>query len=373
MPELTLVILSAGNSTRFGSNVKKQWLRIGAKPLWQFVADRLAAMVNPAKIVITAHADEARYMRQHGSYEIVLGGESRQESLQNALHAVETPWVIVTDVARACVPEAVVQRLLDARNEADIVVPYLSVADTVVYRNETIDRDEVKLIQTPQLSRTEVLRKALDAKTLYTDDSSAVKAMGGTVFYVKGSTSAKKITVYDDLKALSCLEAPAAIQKTGTGFDVHRFSETGPMVLGGIEIDTDFGFEAHSDGDVALHALIDALLGAVGAGDIGELYPDTDMANRGIDSKRMLADVVGFLHRTGHTITNVDVTIIAQTPKLLAYKEKMRAKIAPILKIAPINVNIKATTTEKLGFVGRKEGVAVEAVATVQYYNWKSI
>ncbi len=365
------MILSAGNSTRFGQEVRKQWLRIGTKPLWQFVADRLTAKTDAVRTIITAHPNELSYMRKHGNYTIIEGGKSRQESLRNALSHVDTEFVIVTDVARACIPQEMLDRILSARGKADIIVPCLPVTDTVVYQNETIDRDAVKLIQTPQLSRTGVLRKALDSQTLYTDDSSAVKAMGGTVFYVKGSINAKKITIFDDLEALPCLEAPKPVVKTGIGFDVHRFCRDKKMVLGGVEIDSELGFEAHSDGDVALHALIDALLGAIGAGDIGELYPDTDMANKDIDSRKMLAEVVAFIKHTGHSIVNADITIMAQTPRLSPYKERMRETIASILGIAPIDVNIKATTTEKLGFVGRKEGVAVEAVASVQYYHWK--
>jgi 2-C-methyl-D-erythritol 4-phosphate cytidylyltransferase/2-C-methyl-D-erythritol 2,4-cyclodiphosphate synthase len=371
LPDFTIVILSAGNSTRFGQEVKKQWLRIGDKPLWQFVADDLAQKCRCEKIIVTAHPDEASYMRKHGSYTVVTGGASRQESLKNALAHVDTDYLLVTDVARACIPKDMLERILEAKGRADIVVPFLPVSDTVVYQNETIDRDHVKLIQTPQLSRTQTLKKALASDTLYTDDSSAIKAIGGTVFYVNGSINAKKITVFDDLETLPCLKEPDTTVLTGIGFDVHRFCTGKKMVLGGVEIESELGFEAHSDGDVAIHALIDALLGSIGAGDIGELYPDTDMANKDIDSKKMLAEVVRFMRQCGFVIGNVDITIMAQAPKLSPYKDSMRMRIAEILQIAPIRVNIKATTTEKLGFVGRKEGVAVEAAAAVQYYNWK--
>jgi 2-C-methyl-D-erythritol 4-phosphate cytidylyltransferase/2-C-methyl-D-erythritol 2,4-cyclodiphosphate synthase len=142
------------------------------------------------------------------------------------------------------------------------------------------------------------------------------------------------------------------------------------MMLGGVDIDAPFGFKAHSDGDVALHALIDALLGAAGVGDIGELFPDTDAAYEGIDSKLLLERAVTMIHNFGFEIINVDITIMAQTPKLMNYKQKMAGVIAKILGIAPIHVNVKATTTEKLGFVGRKEGVAVDAIANLKYYNW---
>jgi len=371
LTDLTIIILSAGNSTRFGTTHKKQWLRIGTAPLWKFVADRLGKALHTENIIITAHKNEISYMQKHGNYTIVQGGESRQESLKEAIAYVNTPYVLVTDVARSCVDHAMLKRIVDAKEKADIIVPYLPVSDTVVYHEETIDRDSVKLIQTPQLSKTSVLKEALKQQKLYTDDSSAIKANGGTVFYEKGSINAKKITVFDDLSMLECLKAPSQQLFTGTGFDVHQFCENKTMVLGGVKIDSELGFKAHSDGDVAIHALIDALLGAIGGGDIGELYPDTDSKNKNIDSKVMLKEVVTFINQVGFIINNVDITIMAQKPKISPYKQQMREVLASILKLEPIFVNIKATTTEKLGFVGRKEGVAVQAAATLQYYNWK--
>jgi 2-C-methyl-D-erythritol 4-phosphate cytidylyltransferase/2-C-methyl-D-erythritol 2,4-cyclodiphosphate synthase len=264
-----------------------------------------------------------------------------------------------------------IEEIIQARNSADIIVPYLDVSDTVVYSGATIDRDAVKLIQTPQLSKTSVLQKALMQKTTFTDDSSAIKAMGGKVFYVKGSNKAKKITVFDDLGSLACLKGASDALLVGTGFDVHQFCKDKKMVLAGVEIETELGFLAHSDGDVALHALIDALLGAMGAGDIGERFPDTDIAHKGADSRVMLQEVVDFISSVGFVINNVDITIIAQTPKISSYKMRMREVIAGILKLAPVKVNIKATTTEKLGFIGRKEGVGVEAIASLKYRKWE--
>jgi 2-C-methyl-D-erythritol 4-phosphate cytidylyltransferase/2-C-methyl-D-erythritol 2,4-cyclodiphosphate synthase len=371
LPDLSLIILSAGNSTRFGADVKKQWLRIGDTPLWQFVTDRFTDNFEFLDVIITASKKEINYMQKHTNHTFIIGGESRQESLKNALKHVKTTHVIVTDVARACIPIEMIGRIVDAKDRADIIVPYLAVSDTVVYKNETIDRDEVKLIQTPQLSRTAILNQALEQKEIFTDDSSAIKSIGGTLFYEKGSIKAKKITRYDDLETLECLSEPKNTTFVGSGFDVQQFSENKKMYLGGVEIDSDFGFLAHSDGDVALHALIDSLLGAIGAGDIGELFPDNDNRYKDLDSKVMLNEVVTFIREVGYQINNVDITIMAETPRLSTYKEKMRRVIASILKIEPVRVNIKATTTEKLGFVGRKEGVAVEAVSSLNYYNWK--
>lgn len=373
MPDLTLILLAAGNSTRFNQSVKKQWLRIDEDPLWLFVAKRFEQAASFQQIIITTSKEELSYMQKHASYTFIEGGESRQASLEYALKHVKTSHVLVSDVARACIPPIMIERLIQARNAADIIVPYLDVVDTVTYAGATIDRDAVKLIQTPQLSKTDVLQKSLQQKITFTDDSSAIKAMGGSVHYIKGSQEAKKITRYDDLDVLTCLCGASDATLIGSGYDVHQFCENKQMVLAGVEIETPLGFLAHSDGDVALHALIDALLGAVGAGDIGERYPDTDQAHKDADSRVMLQEVVDFLTQVGYVIQNVDITIIAQTPKISSYKMQMREVIARILDIAPIRVNIKATTTEKLGFVGRKEGVAVEAIASVKYRKWEVI
>jgi len=373
LPDLTLIILSAGNSTRFGTCVKKQWLRVGDDPLWKFVADRFTSNIDFSDVIITASSLEISYMRKHCNFTIVEGGESRQESLTNALNLVKTSHVLVTDVARACIPLDMIHRVINSFKEADIIVPYLGVYDSVVYENETIDRDKIKLIQTPQLSKSSVLKQALRQKEIFTDDSSAVKSIGGSVFYVDGSTKAKKITKYDDLEELECLNKPKSSTFIGTGFDVHQFCEGKKMYLGGVEINSKFGFLAHSDGDVVIHALIDAILGAIGAGDIGELFPDNDDRYKNLDSKVMLKDVVKFIKNVGYEIVNVDITIMAETPRLSNYKEKMRKVIASILIVNEIKVNIKATTTEKLGFIGREEGVAVEAVASLNYFNWKRI
>jgi len=371
LPDLTLILLSAGNSTRFNQKVKKQWIRIEDDPLWLFVAKRFDTFYNFKEIIITSNENELFYMKKHAPYIYVSGGDSRQESLNNALNLVTTPYVMVSDVARSCVGEDMILEMIKNHTKADIIVPYLDVSDTVVYEDKTIDRDFVKLIQTPQLSKTNILKKALSSKTLYSDDSTAIKAVGGDVFYQKGAINAKKITRYDDLSALECLKAPLSHSFVGHGFDVHRFCEDKKMVLCGVTIDSDVGFEAHSDGDVALHALIDALLGAIGASDIGELYPDTDDKHKGADSKEMLKEVVLFVHSVGFEIINVDITIMAEVPKVSAYKDSMREVVSNILDIDAIKTNIKATTTEKLGFIGRGEGVAVEAVASLKYIEWK--
>ncbi len=185
-------MLGAGNSTRFKHPVKKQWLRFGDTPLWLFSTKNITEKLDFSKIIITCSADEIEYMKRFDdSFTYVVGGASRQESLKNALLHVETPSVLVSDIARVCIDEEMLSRIVKEKSQSDIVVPYLEVSDTVVYGDETIDRDRVKLIQTPQLSKTSILKEALGTDTDYTDDSSAIKANGGNATYVKGDKRAK--------------------------------------------------------------------------------------------------------------------------------------------------------------------------------------
>ena len=204
----------------------------------------------------------------------------------------------------------------------------------------------------------------------YTDESSAIVANGGTRYFIDGSEDAHKITYIHDLNKLPCIKAPSNATLVGNGFDVHAFEEGRKMVLGGVKIDVDYGFKAHSDGDVAIHALIDALLGAAGLGDIGMLFPDSDNSYKDIDSKELLKTTVLRLHQFGLSIVNADITIAAEAPRLSSYKAEMRSTLAKLLHIPSSRMNIKATTTEKLGFIGRKEGVGVMATATLNYYDW---
>ncbi|WP_345993643.1 bifunctional 2-C-methyl-D-erythritol 4-phosphate cytidylyltransferase/2-C-methyl-D-erythritol 2,4-cyclodiphosphate synthase [Sulfurimonas sp. HSL-1716] len=370
MSDLTLIILAAGGSTRFNSPIKKQWLRIGHEPLWLFVASRFEKAKIFSNIIITASKHDVTFMHSYTQNKIVEGGASRQASLKNALKHVDTPYVLVTDVARSCISDAMLAKILEKKDEADCIVPALNVNDTVVYDKNTIDRDKVLRIQTPQLSRTDTLRKALDTDIEYTDESSAIAASGGSRIFVEGEENAFKLTFAGDVKEMECLKGPANAALIGNGFDVHAFDDKGEMFLCGVKIENSFGFKAHSDGDVAIHSLIDALLGAAGMGDIGTLFPDSDESYKGIDSKILLKEVVTSLYSFGYSIVNVDITIIAETPRIGAYKEIMRKTLSSILQIPVFRVNVKATTTEKLGFIGRKEGVGVQSTASLNYFNW---
>jgi len=357
LSDTTLILLGAGNSTRFKSNVKKQWLYSGDIPLWLHVAEHFDKVTDFAQIIIVSSAEDITLMKSFADYTYVEGGDSRQASLNNALQHVTSEYVLVSDIARCCVPKDMIERILAAKEKGSCIVPALPVTDTLYLGDSPIDREQVKIIQTPQLSVTKTLKKALQTEQLFTDDSSAVAYMGEKVHFVEGSVHAHKLTTIADLEKLSCIQSPSTKTLTGFGLDIHPFEENKEMFLCGVKIDVNYGFKAHSDGDVAIHALIDALLGAAGMGDIGELYPDTDESYAGVDSKKLLADTVNKLKTHGYEIGNVDLTILAQAPKILPYKEEMRKTLASLLGIRQNFVNIKATTAEKLGFVGRKEGV----------------
>ncbi len=371
MREITLILLAAGSSNRFELDVKKQWLRINHLPLWQFVTNSLQKKVNFNNVIITASSDDIEFMKMYADFTFVEGGLTRQQSLQNALTQVTTEFILVSDIARSCISQSFLDEIIAKKDFADSIVPYLKVTDTIVYDGNTINRDKVKRIQTPQLSRTKILREALQTKEEFTDESSAIVAKGGTREFILGDEDALKITHLSDLKNIPCLEAPSPDTLSGTGFDVHAFEDNKEMFLGGVKIDSAFGFKAHSDGDVAIHALIDALLGASGLGDIGMLFPDNDDKFKDIDSKELLSFVVKRIYNFGFVIINVDITIMAEVPRVGKYKLPMRKILSKILKIDQSRVNIKATTTEKLGFIGRGEGVGVVANANLKYYNWK--
>jgi len=365
--DITLVVLCAGESSRFEFSVKKQWIRINDEPLWLKVTNKLSSYSNFEKTIIVGHKDELSYMENFSDdFSFVAGGNTRQQSIVNALENVTSKYVMITDVARCCVPKTIIEDLIKHKLDASIIVPALNVSDTVVYENTTINRDDVKIIQTPQLSNTEILKSATKSNTEFTDDSSAIKNIGGTVKYIKGSQKSTKITFGDEIDNLNCLEKPNSNIFVGNGIDIHQFEQNKQMVLGGVKIDSSVGFKAHSDGDVLIHSVIDALLGACGGGDIGEFFPDTDPKYKGADSKELLQFIVKFITNVGYEIINIDLTILAEIPKINPHKKTIKTTMANLLNIEKQKINIKATTAEKMSFVGREEGVVVLSSATLK-------
>jgi 2-C-methyl-D-erythritol 4-phosphate cytidylyltransferase/2-C-methyl-D-erythritol 2,4-cyclodiphosphate synthase len=373
----TLILLSAGESSRFNCRTKKQWLRVGDKPLWLKVLENFQNMNLFSKIILTAHKNEVHLFKKYSDVEIVEGGNSRQNSIKNAIQFVETEFVVISDIARCFIPKDLVNRLLESRLLGHSIVPYLPVSDTVVVGEKSVNRDEVKLIQTPQVSATEFLKEILKSENRdFSDESSLIFANGGERYFVIGDSRAKKLTFSSDIKDSVCFEEGYKEQIfVGNGFDVHQFSfeDNRKLVLGGVEIESELSFKAHSDGDVLIHSIIDGILGASGIGDIGELFPDNDEQYKNIDSKRLLQIVHDLIEKIGLEISNIDVTIIAQAPKLGKYKDEIRKNLSQILRIPLFYINIKATTSEKLGFIGRKEGVGVLSTVSLKHIDWQNL
>ena len=408
MKDISLILLAAGDSSRFELPVKKQWLRAGELPLWQYVAQSIAQAHPFKKIIIAVNEEDVSYCErlyacssasargesaeygtsehkfqseqggiecgadERGSanlkFHFAPGGANRQSSLKNALRLVESELVLVSDVARAQISPELISSLIRNLGSADCISPYLGVNDTTYLGEAVVKREELRLIQTPQLSRTALLKKALEGSEIFTDDSTAVGSAGGRLEFIKGEAGALKITRVSDLATLNLKSCSRDIF-CGTGYDVHAIEKGAGIVLGGVQIPCEFALIAHSDGDVAIHALIDAICGAAMLGDIGELFPDSDAKFKGADSKELLRNVMRRIRGYGYELVNADISIIAQRPKIGAYKAQMQEVLSEILNCA--RVNVKATTTEGLGFTGRSEGIAAQAAVSLKFYDWQ--
>lgn len=371
MISINLIIMSAGNATRFrkNTNIKKHWLRVDSKPLWLHVADNISSKFTFNRVIIVANKDEVNYMKKFCDYDILEGGNSRQESLLNALKEVDSEFVLVNDAARFNIDFSVIDNLFAQNlNNYDCIFPSIGVVDTVFMRDgnhiEYLNRENVKLVQTPQLSRVDVLLEALKLGN-FSDESSAICNYGGRVLSIEGSRSLSKLTFFDDIK--NCNLDFIDDIRVGYGFDVHKFINNKKMFLGGVFIDCGFGLKAHSDGDVVIHSLCDAILGAVGAGDIGEWFPDSSSEYKNIDSKILLKRVVDFVFSIGFNIVNVDIMIMAQIPIITPYKALMIETLSHILLIEKHSINIKATTMEGMSFIGRKEGICASSSVSLKY------
>lgn len=370
----TLILLGAGNSSRFCSKTslpKKQWIRSGRDPLWLIVLNKFLSF-GFTNVVLTASNQECFFMKNYTSSPIIAGGETRTQSILNALETVKTPYVLISDIARYNPQKEVVNSLFEALyNDGSLccVAPYLPAVDTTFSsKNGYLNRDELKQIQTPQLSKTEVLKTALQ-KGDFSDESSAIASLGEKVAYTLGSPLMSKLTYDYELSSLT-LPPPCKISFVGQGIDIHAFTSDKPMVLGGIQIPCDFGFKAHSDGDVLLHSITDAILGAIGAGDIGEWFPDTHEKFKNADSKLLLKEVLDFSRAVGYEIINLDLTILAQIPKISPHKEEIKNSLSSLLSLPKYAINIKATTGEEMGFIGRSEGVCVMSCVNMQFIDW---
>ena len=373
------LLVAAGSGSRAGDGVPKQYRRIGGKSVLAHAIDHLDhAGIDSVQVVIAPGHEEA-YAEAIGSRALpapITGGTTRQQSVRRGLKALaaagDVERVLIHDAARAFLPAAVVSRLLDALDDGVAAVPALPVVDTLARADSelgaTVPRDGLVRVQTPQAFRFETILAAHRAWTGpdATDDAQIARAAGHAVILVEGDELLAKLTYASDFQAAEARLAASLISRTGMGFDVHAFADKEKLWLGGILIPHTRGLWGHSDADVLLHALTDALLGAAGEGDIGDHFPPSDPQWRGAASSLFLDHARALIEKKGGVIDHVDATIICEAPKIGPHRDAIRQSVAHLLRLPVERVSIKATTTERLGFTGRGEGIAVQAVATVR-------
>ncbi len=377
-PRIAALIVAAGSGTRAGGTLPKQFAPLAGKPM---VAHSHSALASHPLIgnVIVAIGDgqEAMARAAMGAVETVIGGASRRQSVLNGLEAIAASGgadlVLIHDAARPFLSHAVIDRLIAALEGAPGAVPVLPVADTLsrggVALGPTVPRDDLFRVQTPQAFDFAAI---LDAHRRWpeaeeaTDDAQMLRRFGGTVAMVEGDVMIEKVTYAPDFAAAEARHEAQLRSRSASGFDVHRLEVGEELWLGGVLIPHDKGLSGHSDADVALHAITDALLGTIAEGDIGTHFPPSDPQWRGAASYKFLQHAAHLITSRGGIVDFIDLTLICEAPKIGPHREAMRARIADLLDLDPSQVSIKATTTERLGFAGRGEGIAAQAMATVR-------
>jgi 2-C-methyl-D-erythritol 4-phosphate cytidylyltransferase/2-C-methyl-D-erythritol 2,4-cyclodiphosphate synthase len=373
---VTALIVAAGKGERLGGDVPKQYRMIGGKPVLRWAVEALVShpAVHSARVIVAGGEEERALEALSGLAvgELIAGGAERSDSVRAGLDAIDGDAVLVHDAARPFCPSAVIDRLVASLEFYDGAAPVLPVGDTLSkagdYLGEPVDRSAFVRVQTPQAFRLAALRSAYVAWSgpAPTDETSVLRAAGMTVGTVAGDPALDKLTTAADFERAAQWLAGALTPRTGMGFDVHAFAGEGPVMLGGIEIPHSRGLAGHSDADVVLHAITDALLGAAGLGDIGEHFPPSEPRWRGAASALFLEHAAALLRDRGAIIDHVDCTIVAEEPKIGPHRAAMRARIAEIAGLSLDQVSVKATTTEGLGFTGRREGIAAQAVASIR-------
>ncbi len=381
MPGIAAVIVAAGRGERAGGLAPKQYVPLLGTPMLRWTAECFVHHpdVDLVQIVIGAN-DEIPYgeaIRGLAVLPPLAGGPTRQHSVMHGLEVLahhKPDYVLIHDAARPLVSSQIIDGVVAAlRQGADAAVPLIPVADTLRRVDNgkwvTVSRDGLQRAQTPQGFRFDKILKAHreHAREDVTDDMALAELAGLDIVVVPGEESNIKITTQRDFgMAEQLLAARLGETRTGYGYDAHRFAPGDHVWLCGVKIAHDHSLEGHSDADAGLHALTDAILGAIGAGDIGQHFPPTDERWRGAPSSKFLDHAARLVRQAGGAIVNCDVTIICERPKISPHRDAMCARVAEILSLDVSRVSVKATTTEGMGFTGRREGLAAQAVATVR-------
>lgn len=375
-----LILLAAGEGHRMGAGKNKVFLKVDNQSVIRKSAEAFLQYID--RLIVVYHDGELEQIRQElkgypTDHEIlyVAGGKTRQDSVLHALNAFpyeEDDIVLIHDAARCMVDAGTIERALISAKNRGSGLPCLPMTDTVKVSSDgmtvqsTPARSTLFRAQTPQCFRWPLIRDAYkqaeEDHFTGTDDASLVEYIGGDVFMTEGSSSNIKLTSPEDLQSIQNQYS----FRVGHGYDVHRLTENRKLILCGVEVPHTLGLLGHSDADVAVHALMDAILGALGLCDIGHFFPDTDQQYKDISSMILLNRVMEKVHEKEAEIINCDITIVAQKPKLAPYIPAMRQVVASALNCQDSNVNIKATTTERLGFEGNEEGISAQAVCLLK-------
>lgn len=365
LSHVTAIILAAGKGNRFGGDVPKQFQKIDGKEMIELAISKFENNDKVDYIILVLDEKDpsfdelsAKYITEFSKIRTVVpGGKERQDSVRNGLKYALNGIVLIHDSARPFVSNEVIDRVIIEASKSGSAIPCVDPKDTIRKDEETLNRSELHIVQTPQGFKLNLIQDAYDKAYkdgFYgTDDASIFEKYGLPCSIVMGDYENIKVTTKDDIK-----EEKIVSYRVGNGFDVHKLVPDRKLVLAGVEIPYEMGLLGHSDADVALHALMDSLLGAAALGDIGRHFPDTDDSYLGISSLELLKRTKDMIVKRGYEISNVDITIICEKPRISAYIDDMISRVAGTLEIHKDQVNIKGTTTEKLGFTGRKEGIA---------------
>ena len=384
--QVAAIIAAGGRGVRFGADRPKQFLEIGGRSILELSVAALAASDRIQEIVVALPEEHV----ESGSkalraaigrpIAVVAGGVRRQDSVANAFAKTskDSEIILIHDAARPFVTREVIDRAIDGAKQHGAVVAAMGVRDTVKQAGDastdgarlvraTIPRDSIFLAQTPQAFRRDVLARALDEGKGVdaTDEAMLVERLGVPVHVVEGDAKNIKITTPEDLAAAKAAALRTSMIRIGNGYDLHRLVAGRPLILAGVAIPFELGLEGHSDADIVCHAVTDAILGAAGAGDIGRMFPDTDPTWKGANSIELLRGAVAKIREAGYTVSNVDVTVIAQKPKLLPYLDAMRGNLAAALGVDVAAVSVKGKTNEGVESMGRSESMACHAVALI--------
>ena len=375
-----LILLAAGEGHRMGAGKNKVFLKVDNKSVVRRSAEAFLQFID--RLIVVYHDGELEQIRQEfegypSKHEIlyIVGGSTRQDSVFHALKAFpfeKDDIVLIHDAARCMVDTGTIERALRSAQQNGSGLPCLPMTDTVKVSSDgliaenTPSRSTLFRAQTPQCFKWSLIQDAYwqaeEDHFVGTDDASLVEYIGGKVFITEGSTKNIKLTSPEDLRLVQSMYS----FRIGHGYDVHRLTEGRKLILCGVEVPHSLGLLGHSDADVAVHALMDAILGALGLCDIGHFFPDTDQQYKDISSMILLERVMGKVHERDAEIINCDITIVAQKPKLAPYIHTMRQVVASAINCPESNVNIKATTTERLGFEGKEEGISAQAVCLLK-------